>query len=113
FIGPSAVFTNVKNPRSAIVRKSEYRKTNQNNQNSKKTNTTKSNSDKDKITRAYNTLGVKPDTSPEKIKQAYKKLVKKWHPDLFVNQPQELIKAKEKIRLINEAYGILNESVET
>lgn len=28
FIGPSAVFTNVKNPRSAIVRKSEYRKTN-------------------------------------------------------------------------------------
>lgn len=27
FVGPSAVFTNVINPRSAIIRKSEYRKT--------------------------------------------------------------------------------------
>lgn len=27
FVGPSAVFTNVINPRSAVVRKSEYRKT--------------------------------------------------------------------------------------
>ena len=81
----------------------------QNNQNNKKTNTTKSNSDKDKITNAYNTLDLKPGASPEQIKQAYKKLVKKWHPDLFANQPQELIKAKEKIRLINEAYGILSE----
>ncbi|MEM6401104.1 MAG: dynamin family protein [Cyanobacteria bacterium P01_D01_bin.116] len=89
---------------------SEYKKTtNKNNQNNKKTNTTKSNSDKEKITNACNTLGLKPGASPEQIKQAYKKLVKKWHPDLFANQPQELIKAKEKIRLINEAYGILSE----
>ncbi|MEO0840855.1 MAG: J domain-containing protein, partial [Cyanobacteria bacterium J06643_5] len=93
---------------------SEYKKTtNKNNRNNKKTNTNKPYSDKDKIARAYNTLDLKPGASPEQIKQAYKKLVKKWHPDLFVNQPQELIKAKEKIRLINEAYGILNESVET
>ena len=91
---------------------SEYKKktqNNHNNQNNKKTNTTKSNSEKDKITNAYNILGLKPDASPEQVKQAYKKLVKKWHPDLFTNQPQELIRAKEKIRLINEAYGILSE----
>ncbi|BAY81780.1 heat shock protein DnaJ-like protein [Calothrix parasitica NIES-267] len=88
---------------------SEYKNNNQNNQNNKKSNTTKSNSNKDKITRAYNILGLKPDASPEKIKQAYKKLVKKWHPDLFANQPQELVKAQEKIRLINEAYGVLSE----
>lgn len=76
-----------------------------------KANTIKPETDKDKITRAYNILGLKPDASSEEIKQTYKKLVKKWHPDLFVNQPQELAKAKEKIRSINEAYSIL--SVET
>ncbi|MGB6300478.1 MAG: J domain-containing protein [Rivularia sp. (in: cyanobacteria)] len=78
-----------------------------NNQNNQKANTIKPKTDKDKINRAYNILGLKPDASSEQIKQAYKKLVKKWHPDLFVNQPQ-LAKAKEKIRLINEAYGILS-----
>ncbi len=62
---------------------------------------------KDKITRAYNILGLKPDASPEQIKQAYKKLVKKWHPDLFINQPQQ-VEAQEKIRAINEAYRILS-----
>lgn len=75
--------------------------------NNQKVNTNKPETDKDKITSAYNILGLKPDASSEQIKQAYKKLVKKWHPDLFVNQPQELAKAKEKIRLINQAYGIL------
>jgi curved DNA-binding protein CbpA len=49
---------------------------------------------------------LKPDASPSQIKQAYKSLVKKWHPDLFVNQPQQ-VEAQEKIRLINEAYGVL------
>ncbi|MGB3650163.1 MAG: dynamin family protein [Rivularia sp. (in: cyanobacteria)] len=62
--------------------------------------------DAEKLIRAYNVLGLKSDASPSQIKQAYKKLVKKWHPDLFINQPQQ-VEAEEKIRLINEAYGIL------
>lgn len=86
---------------------SEYKKTNKNNQNNNKSNTNKPNPDKDKITSAYNILDLKPNASPEQIKQAYKKQVKKWHPDLFANQPQELIKAQDKIRQINEAYGTL------
>ena len=76
--------------------------------NHQKANTTKPETNKDKITRAYNILGLKPDASDAQIKQAYKSLVKKWHPDLFVYQPQELIKAHEKIRSINEAYDILS-----
>ena len=77
-------------------------------QKNQKVKNNKPETNKDKINRAYNILGLKPDASSEQIKQAYKKLVKKWHPDLFVNQPQELTKAKEKIRSINEAYGILS-----
>jgi DnaJ-domain-containing protein 1/GTP-binding protein EngB required for normal cell division len=79
-----------------------------NSQNHQKVKNNQPETDKDKITRAYNILGLKPDASPSQIKQAYKSLVKKWHPDLFVNQPQELIKAHEKIRAINEAYDILS-----
>ncbi|WP_414623975.1 dynamin family protein [Calothrix sp. CCY 0018] len=71
-------------------------------------NNQKPKTDAEKLIHAYNILGLKPDASPSQIKQAYKSLVKKWHPDLFVNQPQELIKAQEKIRLINEAYRILS-----
>ena len=39
----------------------------------------------------------------------YKILVKKWHPDLFVNQPQMQKQVQEKMRLVNEAYNILND----
>ncbi|MEO1429050.1 MAG: dynamin family protein [Cyanobacteria bacterium J06633_8] len=67
-------------------------------------------SEKDKVIHAYNILGLKTDASPEKIKQNYKKLVKKWHPDLFINQPRKLIEAKEKIRLINKAYSLLTQN---
>ena len=87
---------------------SGFKNQNQNqNQNNQKTTNTKPKTDKDKLIRAYNILGLKSNASPSQIKQAYKTLVRKWHPDLFVNQPQQQVKAQEKIRLINEAYDIL------
>jgi replication fork clamp-binding protein CrfC len=63
----------------------------------------------DKIARAYKILGLQPTASVAEVKQAYKTLVKKWHPDLFVNQPQMQKQAQEKMRLVNEAYNILAE----
>ncbi|WP_009634364.1 J domain-containing protein [Synechocystis sp. PCC 7509] len=33
-------------------------------------------------------LEVKSGASQDEIKQAYKRLVKKWHPDLFFNNPK-------------------------
>lgn len=69
----------------------------------------KTQAEKDKITRAYTSLGLQPNASLVEIKQAYKTLVKKWHPDLFVDKPQLQQQAQDKMRLINEAYTILLE----
>ena len=87
-------------------------------QTSKQQNTTQSNkapnqpktqAQKDKTTRAYNILGLQTNASLAEVKQAYRTLVKKWHPDLFVNQPQLQKQAQEKMHLVNEAYTILSD----
>lgn len=52
----------------------------------------------------YQTLGVKKDASAEDIKKAYRKLVRKYHPDVSKAKDADL-KTKE----INEAYGVLGE----
>jgi GTPase SAR1 family protein len=64
---------------------------------------------KDEVKNAYEILGLQNDASIADVKQAYRKLVKKWHPDLFVGKPQLLQEAQEKMRQFNEAYTILSE----
>jgi len=53
----------------------------------------------------YASLGVPGDASIREIKRAYKKLVKKWHPDLHPQEPACLAKIWE----INEAYEVLSD----
>lgn len=55
----------------------------------------------------YDILGVKTDASLEEIKEAYKDLVRKYHPDKFVGRAKEL--AEEKLKKINEAYEVLSD----
>jgi len=52
----------------------------------------------------YETLGIKRDASDAEIKSAYRKLARKYHPD--VNKTKE---AEEKFKDINEAYEVLGD----
>jgi curved DNA-binding protein CbpA len=63
-------------------------------------------SDRLNINDAYSILELKPGASPTQVKQAYRKLVKIWHPDRF-SHPQKKQEAEEKIKQINEAYNKL------
>ncbi len=55
------------------------------------------------IYRAYEVLGLMPGASQEEIKQAYRQLVKIWHPDGFTDAVKKQ-KAEERIKIINAAY---------
>lgn len=52
----------------------------------------------------YGILGVNKDASEDEIKSAYRRLAKKYHPDL--NKTEE---AAEKFKEINEAYEVLGD----
>ncbi len=57
----------------------------------------------------YQTLGVGRNATDEQIKQAYKELARKYHPDNYANNPLSDL-AEEKMKEINEAYdAIMNE----
>ncbi len=54
----------------------------------------------------YKILGVDKSSSQDEIKKAYRKLAKKYHPDLHPNDD----KAQEKFKEINEAYEVLGDA---
>lgn len=51
----------------------------------------------------YKVLGVSPDATDDEVKQAYRKLAKKYHPDRYQNSPLAE-SASEKMKEINAAY---------
>ncbi len=53
----------------------------------------------------YKILGIEPTDDENKIKQAYKALVKRWHPDLNDNSPE----SRQMMKDINEAYEVLSD----
>lgn len=52
-------------------------------------------------------LGLHPGASIEEIRQAYRDLVKVWHPDRFENDPRVRAKAEQKLKEITAAYEAL------
>jgi curved DNA-binding protein CbpA len=57
----------------------------------------------------YEVLGVSENADEETIKRAYKELVKKYHPDKYVNNPLADL-AAEKMKEINKAYDMLTKT---
>ena len=54
----------------------------------------------------YKILQIDPDASLEVMNNAYRALVKQYHPDLYHSQRKTMM--NEKMREINEAYQVLS-----
>src|SRR5215217_6873166 len=53
----------------------------------------------------YQVLGVKKDAKPEEIKKAYRRLARKYHPDVNPGDKS----AEERFKLITEAHEVLSD----
>ena len=53
----------------------------------------------------YETLGIKKDAKPDEIKKAYRKLARKYHPDVNPNDKS----AEDKFKEVQEAYDVLSD----
>lgn len=56
------------------------------------------------MTDPYKVLGVSRDATDIEIKNAYRALARKYHPDNYANNPDAAELANEKMKEINEAY---------
>jgi len=67
----------------------------------------------DDLSRAYATLGLQPTATDADIKQAYRRLIRQYHPDRLVSQglPEEMMeKARVRVSEINTAYDALKQA---
>lgn len=61
----------------------------------------------DELQRAFATLGLPPGSSRAAVARRYKTLVKRWHPDRFIADPQGVLEATQRLRAINVAHDTI------
>jgi len=60
------------------------------------------------LRRAWAVLGLRPGSSLEATRSAYRQLARRWHPDRFANDPVGQAQASYQMAIINGAYrGVL------
>lgn len=57
--------------------------------------------------RAHQVLGVPLFASPRSIKQSYKQMVRRWHPDLYQDGTSAHAEATQMTKVINESYSLI------
>ena len=55
------------------------------------------------MTDPYKVLGISPNATDDEVKEAYRKMAKKYHPDNYAGSPLSDV-ATEKMKEVNEAY---------
>ena len=53
----------------------------------------------------WSLLGLEPGSDADKLKQAFRREARRWHPDLNGNDPI----AEVRFKLVNEAYAVLSD----
>jgi hypothetical protein len=62
------------------------------------------------LAHAYRVLDVPWDASPRAIKESYRKLVKRWHPDQQPTDTESYTDSTLMTRLLNEAYARIQDA---
>ncbi len=63
------------------------------------------------LEKAYRVLKIEKNATSEEVKNSYRELAKKYHPDLYQNNPLAYL-AEEKLKEVNEAYEVLEDYLE-
>src|SRR5258706_3090039 len=59
---------------------------------------------RDTFEQSLRVLGLAPDATEQAIKEAYRDLVKVWHPDRFGSDARLRAKAQERLKELNAAF---------
>ena len=60
----------------------------------------------------YEILGVSPKASPREITEAYKVLAQIFHPDRFIDAPENVRQeAERRMKNLNQAYSLARKGV--
>jgi curved DNA-binding protein CbpA len=60
---------------------------------------------------SFHLLHLSPNATLKEARSAYMRLVKRWHPDQFSDDPRQLEIAQEKLKAINAAYEEVKRSI--